>query len=233
MSSIFITPKKKGKKKVGEKVNSNFTRDDGVPAVVVVVVLGRGGGGGGHRGRRRRQHQPRGGGGGASSPAETTTTTPKKVTTVLRVEIIIIIIIIVPRTLRDVVASTSNSRVFGGRAGRRRVRFDGRDERRARIRGDQRPRMGDTERWDHERCGRGERRNQIGRRVRRPPFVSGPFRSTRVYRRRREMLRDTPFVMPASSTTRTSWSSYATISFGAREDGDVPSSFGSLSLSLF
>ena len=227
---IFFTPKKG--KKVGEKVNSHhFTRDDGVPAVVVVVVLGGGGGGGGgHRGRRRRrQHQPRVfGGGGASSPAETTTTTPKKVITVFRVEIIIIIII-VPRTLRDVVASTSNSRVFGGRAGRRRVRFDGRDERRARVRGDQRPRMGDTERWDHERCGRGERRNQIGRRVRRPPFVSGPFRSTRVYRRRREMLRDTPFVMPASSTTRTSWSSYATISFGAREDGDVSSSFGSLS----
>ena len=113
---IFFTPKKG--KKVGEKVNSHFTRDDGVPAVVVVVVLG--GGGGGHRGRRRRQHQPRvfGGGGGASSPAETTTTTPKKVITVFRVEIII-----VPRTLRDVVASTSNSRVFGGRADRRRVRF--------------------------------------------------------------------------------------------------------------
>ena len=40
------------------------------------------------------------------------------------------------------------------------------------------------------------------------------------------------FVMPASSTARTSWSSYATISFGAREAGDVPSSFGSLSFSL-
>lgn len=55
-----------------------------------------------------------------------------------------------PGTLRDVVAPKSTPRVDVHRPRRRRVHFNRRFERRVTVRGNERSRVGDFERWDHE-----------------------------------------------------------------------------------